>query len=1184
MIDKLNEKRRKPTPSFRNSSKFSNKEYCRSPILKNPYNFEIPNDYYTYHQKFHVYALKNREQQRDINNFKNYHRIRKTNYEREDNNENKIPFYPESNNSYTVKNNSPYYDNDNRYKNIPEYYNNRNYSSPYYMNTEYNQDYYPVYLSELNETPSDFYNYQNNKFNRNLGQNNNFPQRYLYNYDEYNTRNNNEKINNERNNLDMNNFQNNFAEHFRNMNQYQNNYFNPYSNNSNTNHIYNYQHNDYVPTKNYPYNDNNNNEKRNKYMENEYFDKIDLEQNVNYKIDTSLLDENEENKNNDYDITVIKNKNILTNGIETECMNEINKSNINNKYEYVDEKNTYKIHERVVSRLISDESSYGGENFYKSSLSNMEINKNENISNLDISEDVIKDSNHIINRYSSLPQHQKLNEFQNDNILYQTSKLNSLLNINKKFSHNNTPSNKDNFDNNDIYYSISNVNSSIDNNSKNSYNTPNIDINKNINNNYSHNNTPSNKDNFDNNDIYYPISNVNCSVDINNNSHNTPNININKNINNIKKINNTLKTNEIINNTEHHPQNLNMEKPLLLNSFSTSTKINDIDKYVDVDDSKINEKVEKNNVDDSKINEKIEKNDVDDLKINEKVEKNDVDDLKINEKIEKNDVDDLKINEKVEKNDVDDKKEKNNDDEKNENKNDEELETPELDMSNDNLSMNDELINKLGIMENEHSQNSNIKNNDILINENNNQYLNDNIINNINSTLNDFEIKESNDDNKNEDFGNKLHIKKHKNKSPKFKLTSEKYDTHNDEETSMEINEASLDNSYYELETEKIGKENKNDSIPQVPIQQKFINDLTISEITTTEPLHLNDNHKYNKSLPNNNDGNINIKPNKNNSLLYKLDSNKNSKTFNLKKENEPINLNNNEGINQNDVNSNIQEKDSSRLLQKKRQEKLLKEDNQQNILNAFTKVNEFKNKIITKKLILNVEEEENMMNILNQNEKPIASPDILINKELSEIIESPIPFEEECHKIHEEVIKTNENIQKDMPLKINISNLKKIELSSEEKDFIPIVLFKTYFADTYGNYDNISIFNSFSEKEKDDNNNLFMTETTSTNLLNEFLRLEGKENLKIEIEKIKPITFEEALLKNYTEYVINRTTYDIIKKQLPESLQILHKYIKHYYNEIQDYLISIPIDNIQIWIKIPNISKFVYFNFLSQK
>ena len=49
-------------------------------------------------------------------------------------------------------------------------------------------------------------------------------------------------------------------------------------------------------------------------------------------------------------------------------------------------------------------------------------------------------------------------------------------------------------------------------------------------------------------------------------------------------------------------------------------------------------------------------------------------------------------------------------------------------------------------------------------------------------------------------------------------------------------------------------------------------------------------------------------------------------------------------------------EKNSSKLLQKKRHQKLLNKEDQQNILNAFTKVNEFKNKIITKKYILNPE------------------------------------------------------------------------------------------------------------------------------------------------------------------------------------------------------------------------------------
>jgi len=84
-------------------------------------------------------------------------------------------------------------------------------------------------------------------------------------------------------------------------------------------------------------------------------------------------------------------------------------------------------------------------------------------------------------------------------------------------------------------------------------------------------------------------------------------------------------------------------------------------------------------------------------------------------------------------------------------------------------------------------------------------------------------------------------------------------------------------------------------------------------------------------------------------------------------------------------------------------------------------------------------------------------------------------------------------------------------------------------------------------------------------------------EKISEELKKLKPISSKEALLKNYTEYVINRATFDIIKIQLPDSLQILHKYIKHYYNEIQDYLINIPIDNIQIWIKIPNVSYYIF-------
>ena len=52
-------------------------------------------------------------------------------------------------------------------------------------------------------------------------------------------------------------------------------------------------------------------------------------------------------------------------------------------------------------------------------------------------------------------------------------------------------------------------------------------------------------------------------------------------------------------------------------------------------------------------------------------------------------------------------------------------------------------------------------------------------------------------------------------------------------------------------------------------------------------------------------------------------------------------------------------------------------------------------------------------------------------------------------------------------------------------------------------------------------------------------------EKIGEEINKLKPVTFEDALMKNYTEYVINKNKFNIIKKQLPDSLQILLKYIK---------------------------------------
>jgi len=244
-----------------------------------------------------------------------------------------------------------------------------------------------------------------------------------------------------------------------------------------------------------------------------------------------------------------------------------------------------------------------------------------------------------------------------------------------------------------------------------------------------------------------------------------------------------------------------------------------------------------------------------------------------------------------------------------------------LETSDDNLSLDDDLINKLGISENENDdiQNNNMGNDEeILINNSNNssnQYLNDKIIININSTLDSIKIKVPNNNIYDENYGsnsnensvineekeeetsnndqattydeskyieneillpeenNALYMKKHNNKSPRFKIKSDKYGIHNDEETSIILNETSLNNSYYELETEKIdNKEIHTESIPKTTTRPRILNELTISEITTTEPLHLRTNQHNNIG--------INSKPNRNNSLLYKLDNNKNSKVI----------------------------------------------------------------------------------------------------------------------------------------------------------------------------------------------------------------------------------------------------------------------------------------------------------------
>lgn len=113
----------------------------------------------------------------------------------------------------------------------------------------------------------------------------------------------------------------------------------------------------------------------------------------------------------------------------------------------------------------------------------------------------------------------------------------------------------------------------------------------------------------------------------------------------------------------------------------------------------------------------------------------------------------------------------------------------------------------------------------------------------------------------------------------------------------------------------------------------------------------------------------------------------------------------------------------------------MLNEDNQQNVLNAFTKVNEFKNKIITKKYIINSKEKQNILNTINPEENYPVVSNILINENISQIKNSPISLNEEKEIIkHCNNIENNTVVKNNIPVKINILNLKKIELSSKDK------------------------------------------------------------------------------------------------------------------------------------------------------
>jgi hypothetical protein len=130
MINKLNEKRRNSSSNLSNSKNrlsYAYNKNKKSPKFKSSYNFESKNDYNAYHQKFHEYSIRNRVQQNDIHNLKNYYKLYRNsgNYENEDFGSIKIPFYPKNNSNYFLKkklqkhnpNNRTLYEKENYYKN-----------------------------------------------------------------------------------------------------------------------------------------------------------------------------------------------------------------------------------------------------------------------------------------------------------------------------------------------------------------------------------------------------------------------------------------------------------------------------------------------------------------------------------------------------------------------------------------------------------------------------------------------------------------------------------------------------------------------------------------------------------------------------------------------------------------------------------------------------------------------------------------------------------------------------------------------------------------------------------------------------------------------------------------------------------------------------------------------------------
>ncbi|ORY20991.1 hypothetical protein LY90DRAFT_146508 [Neocallimastix californiae] len=509
----------------------------------------------------------------------------------------------------------------------------------------------------------------------------------------------------------------------------------------------------------------------------------------------------------------------------------------------------------------------------------------------------------------------------------------------------------------------------------------------------------------------------------------------------------------------------------------------------------------------------------------------------------------------------------------------------------DKEKINNNSINKLS---NNESKDHNITDSALESTIQLNKNVENETINNLSTLPNNKnnEINDNNVDNnyKSNNNNGKIHIRIHSNVSPK--ITVSKINHMTDETISLVLNEESQDNNYSELENEKIENPNLPSNSP------KTINGITISEITNTE--FLNDTLNIN-SLKNN------TQSIKENNVLHQFNYDKNSeqmvsdeskfkkkniinKNLNYLKSlfssdnllNKKNDINDNTNITKDEDDKMTIEKNSSKLLQKKRHQKLLNKEDQQNILNAFTKVNEFKNKIITKKYILNPEE-ENIMNVLKPDENHLLTPNI-INENISHTRNSPI------HIKNEKKVKksnNNENLNKsgdnntkvqynsNIPLKINILNLKKPELSKQEElfldsleiitdilrsslhniepnkqwkilenkeftidyrlivikkiieiresrideiktikncfdidcnlnrckeiikrilknkkmekysvgelgmtllniirfypqNFIPVSLFKTYFSTTFGNYNNLSIFNNFNDKERE--------------------------------------------------------------------------------------------------------------------